>query len=94
MPNPKIYHIDFTKEQSEKVIELCQYESAKINREFIERMQELQLEIQQLYRDKMIKDAELSSIISAVRSGLESKDNGKKSTTSRKKTVNENKASE
>ena len=92
MPKQKTYPIKFTREQSEKVIELCQNESARINREFFERIQELQNQIQQLYTDKMVKDAELSSIISAVKNGLEN--NGKKNTANRKKTVNENTASE
>jgi len=84
----KIYQVKFTKKQSEKVIELCQNESAKINREFIERMKELQNQMQQLYTDKMNKDAELSSIINAVKSSMEAKDNGQTNTTNRKKTIN------
>ena len=88
----KIYQVKFTKKQSEKVIELCQNESARINREFLERIQELQNQIQQLYTDKMVRDAELSSIINVVKNGLEN--NGKTNTTNRKKTINENTASE
>lgn len=41
----KIYQIKFTKKQSDKVIELCQRESIKINQEFIENLRDLQNKI-------------------------------------------------
>lgn len=87
----KIYSIKFTKGQSEKIIELCNDESARINREFLERLHQLQSEIQQLYINKMDRDAELSSIINTIKTTMEAKDNGEKNTKNGKKTINKDK---
>lgn len=94
MPKPKIYPIKITRAEADKLLELCHNEMTAVNKHFIEQMQILQGQIQQLYIDKMSKVAELSAIVNKLEFAIAIDNNGKTSSKSRKKTDDENTASE
>ena len=94
MPRVKTYPIKITRAEADKLLELCNNEMSVVNKTFLEQIQSLQNQIQQLYITKMSKEAELSAIVTKLKFAIEIDENGKTSSTNRKKTDNKNTASE
>lgn len=89
MPRKRVCRIKLTSEQTDKVIDICQRESERINEDFVRQLQIKQQEINELYHHKMALDAEISAIIYELQSAKEEKSSAKKSADNNKTTDNE-----
>ena len=80
MARRKFCKIKLTLSQTDKVLDLCKRESKRINEDFIRQLQKMQQEMTELYRHKMLLDAEISAIIQEIQAAKDEKASAKKST--------------